>query len=44
MLKVPVKKGKSYGSETEIFGLPAIASDSLVISGVKRLYSLFKIQ
>jgi membrane fusion protein, heavy metal efflux system len=44
LLRVPIRKGAVTGSETEIFDFPAAASDSLVISGVKRLHSIFKIQ
>ncbi len=44
LLRVPIQKGTVNGSETEILDFPPIASDSLVISGVKRLHSNFKIQ
>lgn len=44
LLRVPINKGTINGSETEILDFPAVASDSLVISGVKRLHSIFKIQ
>lgn len=45
LLKVPViTASTNKNAETEISGLPAISMDSVVISGLKRLTSLFKLQ
>ncbi len=44
LLKVPVKTVSTNNAETEISGLPAISMDSVVISGLKRLAPLFKLQ